>query len=52
MALGALVLLVIVALCAIFRVNLWTLTPWSPKPPSQFDDAIEPLKKLDTKNRP
>ena len=49
-AFGALLVLVVVVLGARFRVNLWTLTPWSFKPPSRLDDSIEPLKELDTKN--
>ncbi len=31
---------VFVTFCAVFRINLWTLTPWSTKIPSKLDDEI------------
>src|SRR5438093_4189516 len=37
-------------LCAIFRVNLWTLTYWSTRLPSRSDDSITTLGKINDKN--
>jgi hypothetical protein len=38
---GALLLVVVV--CAILRVNIWTLLPWYPGAPHRFDDGVEQL---------
>jgi len=40
-----------VVVCALFRVNLWSLTPWSFRPPSRLDDDIEPIKNLDARDQ-
>jgi len=38
-----LAVLVVLVLCARFRVNLWSLLPWAPMAPKRYDDEIKTL---------
>jgi hypothetical protein len=48
---GAIVVLILGVLAAVFRVNLWTLTPWSTRMPSRLDDSITTLSNADEKDK-
>jgi len=46
-----LALLVVLVLCARFRVDLWSLLPWVPTAPTRYDGQVQNLLK-DQQNKP
>jgi hypothetical protein len=40
---AAAAVLVVIVLCAIFRVNVITLLPWFPGAPKRLDDRVQTL---------